>query len=50
MEECKSENSLMLRALREFVIRTANDEAATPEAVQALPEVAKVVLDYQGYC
>ena len=46
----KSENGLMLDALRGFVIRTASDEAATPEAVQALPEVAKVVLDYQGYC
>ena len=58
MEECvetdkpvaKSENKLMLDALRGFVIRTASDEAATPEAVQALPEVAKVVLDYQSYC
>lgn len=46
----KSENRLMLDALRGFVIRTASDEAATPEAVQALPEVAKVVLDYQCYC
>ena len=46
----RSENRLMLNALRGFVIRTANDKAATPEAVQALPEVAKVVLDYQGYC
>lgn len=58
MQECvetdkaaaRSENRLMLDALRGFVIRTANDEAATPEAVQALPEVAKVVLDYQCYC
>ena len=46
----RSENRLMLDALRGFVIRTAGDEAATPEAVQALPEVAKVVLDYQNYC
>ena len=43
------ENRLMLDALRGFVIRTASDEAATPEAVQALPEVAKVVLDYMSY-
>ena len=58
MEECvetdkstaRGENKLMLDALRGFVIRTAGDEAATPEAVQALPEVAKVVLDYQCYC
>lgn len=46
----RSENRLMLNALRGFVIRIANDEAATPEAVRALPEVAKVVLDYQCYC
>ena len=46
----RSENRLMLDALRGFVIRTAGDEAATPEAVQALPEVATVVLDYQCYC
>ena len=45
----KIENRLMLDALRGFVIRTASGEAATPEAVQALPEVAKVVLDYQSY-
>ena len=47
--KARIENKLMLGALRGFVIRTASDEAATPEAVQALPEVAKVVLDYQGY-
>lgn len=45
----RSENRLMLDALRGFVIRTASDEAATPEALQALPEVAKVVLDYMSY-
>ena len=46
----RGENKLMLDALRGFVIRTASNEAAIPEAVQALPEVAKVVLDYQCYC
>ena len=47
--KARIENRLMLDALRGFVIRTASDEAATPEAVQALPEVAKVVLDYMSY-
>ena len=46
----KNANKLMLDALRGFVIRTAGDEGAPPEAVRALPEVAKVVFDYQCYC
>ena len=46
----KNANKLMLNALRGFVIRTALDEGAPPEAVRTLPEVAKIVLDYKGLC
>ena len=38
----------MLDALADFVTRTARDEQAAPEAVRALPEAARVVLDYEG--
>ena len=45
----KITRGLVLDALAGFVIRTARDKDAPPEAVRTLPEVAKVVLDYGGY-
>ena len=44
----RTANKLMLDALRGFVIRTANGNGASPEAVRTLPGIARVVLDYEG--
>lgn len=40
----------MTDSLADFVIRTARDKDAPPEAVQSLPEAAKVALDLLNYC
>ena len=40
----------MADSLADFVIRTARDKDAPPEAVRALPEAAKVALDLLDYC
>ena len=40
----------MADSLADFVIRTARDKDAPPEAVRSLPEAAKVALDLLDYC
>lgn len=40
----------MADSLADFVIRTARDKDAPPEAVRTLPEAAKVALDLLDYC
>lgn len=40
----------MACSLVDFVIRTANDKDAPPEAVRSLPEAARVALDLLCYC
>ena len=40
----------MADSLADFVIRTARDNDAPPEAVRSLPEAAKVALDLLDYC
>lgn len=40
----------MACSLVDFVIRTAQDKDAPPEAVRSLPEAARVALDLLCYC
>ncbi len=40
----------MAGSLVDFVIRTAQDKDAPPEAVRSLPEAARVALDLLCYC
>ena len=40
----------MADSLADFVIRTAQDKDAPPEAVRSLPEAARVALDLLCYC
>lgn len=40
----------MACSLVDFVIRTAHDKDAPPEAVRSLPEAARVALDLLCYC
>lgn len=50
-KEKKAEASgAMALYLADFVIRTARDKDAPPEAVRSLPEAAKVALDLLVYC
>lgn len=50
-KEKKAETkSAMADSLADFVIRTARDKDAPPEAVRSLPEAAKVALDLLDYC
>lgn len=50
-KEKKAETiAAMADSLADFVIRTARDKDAPPEAVRSLPEAAKVALDLLDYC
>ena len=40
----------MADSLADFVIRTARDKDAPPEAVRSLPEAARIALDLLDYC
>lgn len=50
-KETKAEEiAAMAGSLVDFVIRTAQDKDAPPEAVRSLPEAARVALDLLCYC
>lgn len=41
----KEQKEMVINSLVEFVLRTSKDEKAPPEALEALPKVAKLLFD-----